>query len=185
MGSNCKMKTLRGLKWLHWGWLVASDASFWWGGYWRIWEGFLRQSLHLHCYVVMTALSCTAFMVPLIISKTFLKDTPFSSKGIFVGANEQYSIPFKHAFSYSSDSRTPNQPQQTQDGGRRPAAVLPEMERLPDQHGLVVQAPPRRKVLHRRHPRLRRTDLQGAQDGPVCLLTLLQGQHSIQCVILT
>ena len=52
------------------------------------------------------------------------------------------------------------------------------MERLPDQHGLLVQAPPRREVLHRRHPRLRRTDLQGAQDGPLGLLTLLQGQQS-------
>merc|ERR1712061_560860 len=61
---------------------------------------------------------------------------------------------------FGRGQRDPRVPQQTQDGGRRPAAVLPAMERLPDQHGLLVQAPPRREVLHRRHPRLRRTDLQ-------------------------
>ncbi len=51
---------------------------------------------------------------------------------------------------------------------------MPPLERLPDQHGLVVQAPPGREVFHRRDPGLRRTDLQGAQNGPLRMLALLQ-----------
>lgn len=44
-------------------------------------------------------------------------------------------------------------PNRNQKNGPGTAAVLPPLERLPDQHGLVVQAPQRREVLHRRHPR--------------------------------
>jgi len=62
-----------------------------------------------------------------------------------------------------------------QDGSGRPTTVLPALERFPDQHGVVVQAPEGRKVIHRRHAGLRRPDLQGPQDGPVGVLALLQG----------
>merc|ERR1712227_1134096 len=62
-----------------------------------------------------------------------------------------------------------------QDGSGRPTAVLPSLERLPDQHGVVVQTPEGRKVIHRRDAGLRRPDLQGPQDGPVAVLALLQG----------
>jgi len=49
------------------------------------------------------------------------------------------------------------------------------MERLPDQHGGVIQAPQGREVLHGRDNCLRRTEHQGSQDDPVGLLPVLQG----------
>jgi len=49
------------------------------------------------------------------------------------------------------------------------------MERLPDQHGRLIQASQGRKVVHGCDDRLRRAELQGAQDDPLRLLTLFQG----------
>jgi len=49
------------------------------------------------------------------------------------------------------------------------------VERLPDQHGRQLQAPQGREVLHGRHHRLRRAELQGAQDDPLRVQSLLQG----------
>ena len=54
------------------------------------------------------------------------------------------------------------------------SAVLPAMERLPVQHGLLVQTPAYREELPGRDARLRGTDVQGAQDGPLRLLAVLQ-----------
>ena len=55
------------------------------------------------------------------------------------------------------------------------------MERLPDQHGGVIQAPQGREVLHGRDNCLRRTEHQGSQDDPVGLLPVLQGQYMKNC----
>lgn len=58
---------------------------------------------------------------------------------------------------------------------RLAAAVLSAMEQLPEQpHQRVRPTTPERE-LRRRHPRLRRTLRQGAQDGPVRLQSLLPG----------
>ena len=85
MGSNCKMKTLRGLGLLGLRVIIGFGCKFFdevdIGGFGR---ALLRQSLH--CDVVLTALHCTsvAFMGALLISKTVLIDTPSMSKGIVV-----------------------------------------------------------------------------------------------------
>ena len=49
----------------------------------------------------------------------------------------------------------------------RSATVLLEMERLSEQHGVVVSALAGREELHRCHLSLRGPDLQSAQDGAV------------------
>lgn len=41
----------------------------------------------------------------------------------------------------------------------RPTAIFPEMERLPEQHGVVLQTPEEREELHGRNTCLRRTDV--------------------------
>ena len=48
------------------------------------------------------------------------------------------------------------------------------MERLPVQHGVLLQTPEDREELLGRDARLRGPDLQGAQDGALCVFALLQ-----------
>ena len=66
----------------------------------------------------------------------------------------------------------------------RPTAVLPPMERLPDQHGGQLQAPQGREVFHGCDHCLWRSEHQGPQDDPVCLQPLLQGDIGLQPVVL-
>lgn len=70
----------------------------------------------------------------------------------------------------------------------RPAAILFEMERLPEQHGIVVQAPEEREEFHGRDTGVRRTDVQGTQNGVVGLQPIFQslvgGKYTIHVNII-
>lgn len=48
------------------------------------------------------------------------------------------------------------------------------MERLPIEYGDVVPASARREELHRRYARVRRANVQGAQNGAIRLQSVFQ-----------